>query len=58
MLHPDYQYTPKLLLPMTSMLLSGFFDVVLGSRILCAGALAGGMPALQVHRQPPPDAAS
>jgi glycosyltransferase involved in cell wall biosynthesis len=44
MLHPDYQYTPKLLLPMVSLLASGFFDVVLGSRILGVGALAGGMP--------------
>src|SRR6202012_4621220 len=44
MLHPDYQYSPKLLLPMASMLCSGFFDVVLGSRILGVGALAGGMP--------------
>jgi glycosyltransferase involved in cell wall biosynthesis len=44
MLHPDYQYTPKLLLPMASMLCSGLFDVVLGSRILGTGALAGGMP--------------
>jgi glycosyltransferase involved in cell wall biosynthesis len=44
MLHPDYQYTPKLLLPMASLLASGFFDVVLGSRILGIGALAGGMP--------------
>jgi len=44
MLHPDYQYTPKLLLPMASMLCSGLFDVVLGSRILGKGALAGGMP--------------
>jgi glycosyltransferase involved in cell wall biosynthesis len=44
MLHPDYQYTPKLLLPMASLLASGFFDVVLGSRILGVGALAGGMP--------------
>ena len=44
MLHPDYQYTPKLLLPMASLLTSGFFDVVLGSRILGVGALAGGMP--------------
>jgi glycosyltransferase involved in cell wall biosynthesis len=43
-LHPDYQYTPKLLLPMASLLASGFFDVVLGSRILGIGALAGGMP--------------
>ena len=44
MLHPDYQYTPKLLLPMASMLWSGLFDVVLGSRILGIGARAGGMP--------------
>jgi glycosyltransferase involved in cell wall biosynthesis len=44
MLHPDYQYSPKLVLPMASMLSSGFFDVVLGSRILGVGALAGGMP--------------
>jgi glycosyltransferase involved in cell wall biosynthesis len=44
MLHPDYQYTPKLLQPMASMLCSGLFDVVLGSRILGTGALAGGMP--------------
>jgi len=44
MLHPDYQYTPKLLLPMASMLSSGLFDVILGSRILGTGALAGGMP--------------
>jgi glycosyltransferase involved in cell wall biosynthesis len=44
MLHPDYQYSPKLLLPMAYMLSSGFFDVVLGSRILGVGALAGGMP--------------
>jgi glycosyltransferase involved in cell wall biosynthesis len=44
MLHPDYQYSPKLLLPMASMLSSGLYDVVLGSRILGIGALAGGMP--------------
>ena len=44
MLHPDYQYSPKLVLPMASMLCSGFFDVVLGSRILGIGALSGGMP--------------
>lgn len=44
MLHPDYQYTPKLLLPMASLLASGLFDVVLASRILGIGALAGGMP--------------
>lgn len=45
MLHPDYQYTPKLLMPMSSLLASGWFDVVLGSRILGIGALVGGMPA-------------
>jgi glycosyltransferase involved in cell wall biosynthesis len=44
MLHADYQYSPKLLLPIAYMLSSGFFDVVLGSRILGIGALAGGMP--------------
>ena len=42
MLHPDYQYSPKLLLPMASLLGSGFFDVVLGSRILGVGALQAG----------------
>lgn len=44
MLHPDYQYTPKLLMPMAHLLSSGLFDVVLGSRILGRSALAGGMP--------------
>jgi glycosyltransferase involved in cell wall biosynthesis len=44
MLHPDYQYSPRLLLPMAAMLSSGLFDVVLGSRILGVGALVGGMP--------------
>jgi glycosyltransferase involved in cell wall biosynthesis len=44
MLHPDYQYSPRLLLAMTSMIASGHYDVVLGSRILGGGALAGGMP--------------
>lgn len=44
MLHPDYQYTPKLILPMVSLISSGEFDVVLGSRILGVGALKGGMP--------------
>ena len=44
MLHPDYQYTPKLLLPMASLVASGQFDLVLGSRILGVGALQGGMP--------------
>jgi glycosyltransferase involved in cell wall biosynthesis len=44
MLHPDYQYTPKLVMAMASMIASEEFDVVLGSRILGRGALAGGMP--------------
>lgn len=44
MLHPDYQYTPKLVTAMASMIASEQFDVVLGSRILGRGALVGGMP--------------
>lgn len=44
MLHPDYQYTPKLVTAMASMISSEQFDVVLASRILGRGALAGGMP--------------
>ena len=44
MLHPDYQYTPKLITAMTSLLAEGLFDCVLGSRILGVGALKGGMP--------------
>jgi len=44
MLHPDYQYTPKLIRPMVAVLCEGVFDVVLGSRILGTGALEGGMP--------------
>jgi glycosyltransferase involved in cell wall biosynthesis len=44
MLHPDYQYSPKLLPAMAGMVASGHFDVVLGSRILGVGAVAGGMP--------------
>ena len=44
MLHPDYQYTPKLVTAMASMIASDQYDVVLGSRILGRGALAGGMP--------------
>lgn len=44
MLHPDYQYTPKLIPVMSHMIASGLYDVVMGSRILGKGALAGGMP--------------
>ncbi|MBI5185982.1 MAG: glycosyltransferase family 2 protein [Nitrospinae bacterium] len=44
MLHPDYQYTPKLVPAMAHLLATGHFDVVIGSRILGTGALKGGMP--------------
>jgi glycosyltransferase involved in cell wall biosynthesis len=44
MLHPDYQYTPKLLTALASMVAVGEFDIVLASRILGRGALEGGMP--------------
>jgi len=44
MLHPDYQYTPRLITAMASMIVSAHYDVVLGSRILGGGALKGGMP--------------
>jgi glycosyltransferase involved in cell wall biosynthesis len=44
MIHPDYQYTPKLIPAMASMIASGEYDVVLGSRILTGTARAGGMP--------------
>lgn len=44
MLHPDYQYTPRLVVPMAAMVVCGVYDAVLGSRILGRGALAGGMP--------------
>ncbi|MEY3221028.1 MAG: hypothetical protein RIT27_2385, partial [Pseudomonadota bacterium] len=44
MLHPDYQYTPKLITAMVSLIAEGLFDCVLGSRILGVGALKGGMP--------------
>ena len=44
MLHPDYQYTPKLLLAMISVIGNDLYKVVFGSRILGKGALKGGMP--------------
>jgi len=44
MLHPDYQYSPRLLPALAAMVASDHFDCVLGSRILGVGALKGGMP--------------
>ncbi len=44
MVHPDYQYTPKLIPAMVSMVASGLYPCVLGSRILGGYALKGGMP--------------
>jgi len=44
MLHPDYQYDPRLVTAMAAMVASGIYDVVLGSRILGSTALRGGMP--------------
>jgi glycosyltransferase involved in cell wall biosynthesis len=44
MLHPDYQYTPKLVPSMAHIISTGIYPVVLGSRILGNGALRGGMP--------------
>jgi glycosyltransferase involved in cell wall biosynthesis len=44
MVHPDYQYTPKLIPAMASMIGNGLYHCVIGSRILGGQALAGGMP--------------
>jgi glycosyltransferase involved in cell wall biosynthesis len=44
MVHPDYQYTPKLITAMASMIAYGVYDVVLGSRIIGGKTLKGGMP--------------
>lgn len=44
MLHPDYQYSPKLVTAMASMIASGHYDIVLGSRILGGEAIKGKMP--------------
>jgi len=44
MLHPDYQYSPKLIHSMCYLIANGVYEVVLGSRILGKGALRGGMP--------------
>lgn len=44
MVHPDYQYEPRLVTAMAAMIASGVYDCVIGSRILGGQALAGGMP--------------
>ena len=44
MLHPDYQYSPHLIVSLAGMIAYGEYDVALGSRILGVGALQGGMP--------------
>ena len=44
MVHPDYQYTPKLIPSMAYLIANEVYEVVLGSRILGKGALKGGMP--------------
>jgi len=44
MVHPDYQYTPRLITAMASMIAYDVYDVVLGSRIIGGGAITGGMP--------------
>lgn len=47
MVHPDYQYTPKLIASMAYVIANGVYPVVLASRILGKGALKGGMPMLK-----------
>ena len=42
MLHPDYQYSPRLIPPLAAMVASGEYDLVLGSRIVGGGGLPGG----------------
>jgi len=44
MLHPDYQYDPRLVLPMAGLIAAGVYDVVIASRIIGGKARAGGMP--------------
>jgi glycosyltransferase involved in cell wall biosynthesis len=44
MVHPDYQYTPKLIPAMAAMIAGGLYSCVIGSRILGGHAIAGGMP--------------
>lgn len=45
MIHPDYQYTPKLIPPLAQVIVQGLYPVAIASRILGKGAIKGGMPA-------------
>jgi hypothetical protein len=47
MIHPDYQYEPKLIPALAHLVASGVYDVALGSRILGRGAIKGGMPRIK-----------
>ena len=58
MVHPDYQYTPKLIPAMASMIGNGLYHCVLGSRILGGYALRGRHAAVALREQPLPDASS
>ena len=49
MIHPDYQYDPRLLLALVSPICYEVYDVMLGSRILGGGAVSGGMPRLKYY---------
>jgi hypothetical protein len=50
MLHPDYQYTPRLLVSLAAMVAFGEYDIALGSRMLCGGALKGECPNTNIFR--------
>jgi glycosyltransferase involved in cell wall biosynthesis len=54
MVHPDYQYTPKLIPAMAGLVASGLYQCVLGSRILGGGAIRGGNAEVALRRQPCP----
>ena len=49
MVHPDYQYEPRLITALASLVASGVYDVAIGSRMLGNTALAGGMPRYKYH---------
>ena len=52
MLHPDYRYTPKLVVAMASMIATGQYDIVLASRIRCDSPIRGGMPVYKCVSNP------